>query len=679
MSSTAELEEGLWLQAVRQFDLIRKRPDFDNRVVIVWTRAELSEHLEEQISHYCLRRLGPDQVSIRFAVRANQRMDLRVSATAEDVDASDAGPADSGGLAADTQVLSVTVGTEALGFAIEPSESWSPFGRFDTVAAQTRPGVYLPAASSVVPRGELLVYRFHRGVLTLTRTRDRADADAPGAGPVTVHVDGRALVPGDDVTMTSDSSLDLVYEGRGGASALRLELTPAYSTDLFNGSVPNPLPGHQLLVPGPGSAVIAVDPPARTSRIKLAEFPIAATTVRRGDSGRLHAQVLICTGVDDRGAGWHVKIYRCLTAAHARIVRRILTTQADLAEEARIISHSPAIVEVRIAEIGVPTGAALETTVAPQPEHRDEPVDVDVLLASWFGIPSGPGVDCYAVALSPLLKTVTFPSVRDNPAPVLDQLAYLAPLARGLDDCHRAGVAHGDIKADNLCRRGPEDSSYILVDIDSVSRIDAAVPTHRTTWEYAAPTLLEQRFGPTGSDAVPIRTSDRFAFALLVVAAVADSRRRDELVVRRPQAKSVVDAVQTARQAVQSFWGPEWSRFAGVLAEGFDERKILDDNLRLAEWIERLASTGPGPGKRGAIGPPIPEAELVHPVELTRLHRAVQNHSKADVDEALRTELREMRLELARRAYRQYLAARLTALVGVTLLILFFFVVKVVF
>lgn len=650
MTTTEDLENKLWQQAMLRFDHAGSRPDLDSRVLIVWTRVEISKQLRSDIAESWRKRSKLAEVSIQFVVRPELSTELEVAAKRMDLDDRSADDEAVSGWDPRSHVLSVTSGNEELQYLIEPSQDWLPLGRIAPSEA-TGPGAFLPVTWATVPSGELLRYRFHRDELTILRNPVRTGATT-GSDAIEVLADGEPLGLRQEVTLVDGAVLELQYRGAEGRAALRLEFNHWNSADLADGFNPNPIPGLQLDITGPRNRVITVAPPSPDTEIRLREFPVFSHSRERQS---LPAAVLICTGLDRDNRSWHVKIYRCVTGAHARILRQFLTRQAELTATAARSSARPPMVEVYIADVATTPEDMVVTSFDPEPKpgaakprRPAGSVANDDVLASWFGIPEGPGADCYIVALSPLLEPVSFPYRRDNSAPVDRQLEYLEPLARALDASHQAGIAHGDIKSDHLCRRTTDDLSYILIDGDSVVRVDANPVTVRPTQAYAAPSLIALMHNLSAVDERPARTSDRFAFALLVVAAIADTERLADLIKQRPHVKGPVDDPKVAREVIRGFWDPEWWAFADVLADGLDSVKLRDDDYRLADWIARLRSTPAGGGSKV---PPVVEVEVVHRDELARIYTDLTGSHRAEIDAALVIALYRERRKLARRAY----------------------------
>ncbi|MEV6072034.1 hypothetical protein AB0L82_36310 [Nocardia sp. NPDC052001] len=668
MTIAQEYEEQLWARAVEEFRLAGSRPDLDSTSVVVWTRAEISDQLRTAIRESFRTQSGSDTMSLQFMVRPDLDRDLAVGLSpTRRVE---------GGVVAvpvwDSQshVLAVISEGREQHYLIVPSHSWQVLGRVSPTDPTVRTGAaLLPSRWDAVPRGALLSYRFHGGRLVLVRSHDRV-TDAPGVDKVEITVGGRLLAPGEESTLSAGEAIELSYAVAHGVAGVRLEFNHWRSVDLADGLVARPESDRTIDIAEQGQPVVTVRPPESGTPIRLRDFPVPSSD---GERHPLTARVLTCEGVDSDGTRVHVKIYRCVTSAHARFLRQILTEQARLTGVIAALSTVPAMVRVRIAEIGVAQqeqGATRIVRSTGDRPHRASPTADDELLTSWFGIDTGPGLDCYIVALSPYLTPIEFPAVRENQAPVVDQLVYLKPLAQGLDACHGLGIAHGDITVRHLCRRGGQDLSYILVDGDSVARTDADVSTVRTSLKYAAPSLLARMYDKSGTDPRLLRTSDRFAFALVVVAAVADLERLARLIGRRPDEFGVVDRPGAAAAVIGEFWDPEWAMFADVLARGLDEHRLSADDHLLAEWIQRLIDAKPIALEN--VSPRDEPSKLVYRAQLERIHADARNRHKSEVDEVVAAGLTREYRELAARAYWGYLSIWLGILVVVTGLALVF-------
>ena len=78
------------------------------------------------------------------------------------------------------------------------------------------------------------------------------------------------------------------------------------------------------------------------------------------------------------------------------------------------------------------------------------------------------------------------------PVPLKTTHDILGDLARGLQECHRNGIVHGDVKPDNIIYVESKDK-YNLIDFGSSRQLDPNTKTcliESTTYLYAAPEVM---------------------------------------------------------------------------------------------------------------------------------------------------------------------------------------------
>ncbi|UMG94622.1 serine/threonine-protein kinase [Nocardioides sp. TF02-7] len=179
--------------------------------------------------------------------------------------------------------------------------------------------------------------------------------------------------------------------------------------------------------------------------------------------------------------------------------------------------------------------------------------------------------------------------------PVRRALRLCAQLARGLDDAHRAGVLHRDVKPGNVLLAGTGDDEHAYLCDFGIALSDAA--SHRTqtgmvagTWAYLAPERT------LGDPAVP--ASDLYAVGCVLWTCLTG---------REPYTGSQVEmAIAHASAPVPQLPGDDEPVTAlnRVLARALakDPADRHPDGAALAADLERLAATAPDAVVEGPVG-----------------------------------------------------------------------------
>ncbi|MCX2949697.1 hypothetical protein [Lentzea sp. NEAU-D7] len=472
-------------------------------------------------------------------------------------------------------------------FLLEPAADWLPLVR--PAAGYDGVGLLLPQSLAGIPHGHLVDLCYRDGVLSARRAAERLD--------YVVSVDGVDLVA-DGAPVPASGEIRYVSRVGGEARALTYELVdwsdevpgPGGGADVLDGA-PHPAeyadPGH------PGTLLVQPPEPGTKAGGRRFPLPTGRDDVRVRD---VHVQVLHTTATHPGSAERsHVKIYRCATPQHAAYLRRHLATQAGLVRQANAVAgrageRAWAVAPIHLVAATPPpevlTTRAVPMTVAGGPEHR---------LSAWFGVPGQPQPDCFVLVASPLLDVVGWAGYEQlGKAPSGVQLAALTALAAGVDKLHDLGVAHCDIKPQNVCHHldAQGRSTYVLIDGDAITRSVGPVGELRFTPEYASTELIRaarQIRAPGARDTIDLTEHDRFGFVLVVLTALIGVDKVDAL-VRGEEGKRPVDSVSLVSDTLRDAWSPEWAKFTAQLTSAFQPGALLESSWTATAWLERLTA-----------------------------------------------------------------------------------------
>ncbi len=413
-------------------------------------------------------------------------------------------------------------------FLLEPGHDRIPLLRPATGYDGT--GLLLPQSLSDVPHGHLVDLSFTDGRVRAHRAPERAD--------YTVEVDG---IPLDADGVDLAESGELRFSARIGTGSRTL----AYELAGWNDAVPSPGAGADVLdgaphpteSADPGSpGALLVQPPAAGTKATTRRFPLPTgrSDVPVHD---VHVQVLYTTAVHPTSKeSSHIKIYRCATPQHAAYLRRHLATQAGLVRQANAVAGRPGERAWAVAPIHLVAATPPPDVLTARADPAAVRGNAENRLSAWFGVPDQPQPDCFVIVASPLLKPVGWAGHKQlGIAPSGTQLSALSALAAGVDQLHDLGVAHCDVKPQNVCHHldAAGRSLYVLVDGDAVTRIGGPAAALRFTPGYASAEVIRaaQRFRAPGHDVIDVREHDRFGFVLVVLTALIGIDKVDALLL----------------------------------------------------------------------------------------------------------------------------------------------------
>ncbi|GAA3883064.1 hypothetical protein GCM10022243_54600 [Saccharothrix violaceirubra] len=552
-------------------------------------------------------------------------------------------------------------------FLLEPGRDWLPLLR--PAAGYDGTGLLLPQALSDVPHGHLVDLSFAGGVLRARRASERPD--------YAVSVNGTNLVPEGAAIPESGEVLFASLTGSG-SRALTYELlawsdevpSPGTGADVLDGA-PHPTESADPANPG----ALLVQPPAAGTKSAARRFPLP-TGRTDAPVHDLHVQVLYTTathpGSSDRS---HVKIYRCATPQHAAYLRRHLATQAGLVRQANAVAGRPGERTWSVAPIHLVAVTPAPQVLTARADPSSVTTNAENRLSAWFGVPDQPQPDCFVIVASPLLEPVGWAGHEQlGTAPSGGQLSALAALAAGVDHLHFLGVAHCDIKPQNVCHHLDAQGRgvYVLVDGDAITRTGGPVAALRFTPEYASAEVIRaaQRVRAPGREVIDVREHDRFGFVLVVLTALVGIDKVDAL-LRGAYGKRPVDSISMVEEAVADLWSTRWDRFTEELIRPLRPGTLLDDEWSAKAWLDRLSALWSPEQEQRVV-----EADRVavgtYGREVTAIRTGVQDERApawAEWRAELVNRIRAHQQLVARRVYRNWLWAGRVAF-GVCVLLL---------
>lgn len=498
-------------------------------------------------------------------------------ATAEAQDADTTDPEDP---EADLMVLDMRYRRFRFVHRFSPADGWVPLSRGTATA-----GFRFPPDAVAIPQAPLVELRNIDGMLAVRRT--------DGERRYVVSVNGTRVPPGDRRGIrTKPAGTFTIREATGGAVAeIGYELHDRFA-ELRSDGASDPGDGAEIdawIVARTFTQHLRIAAPAADPRADLRAFPVTDKDNRRR---RLSVRVVYtaATSGDNADQRWHVKMYRCETPQDATALRRHLSRQAINIEQANTAAGGSnrrppwVIAPVHILSLSRPERTP-DTNLADTGTALAE--GVDARLGGWFGAPDQPQADSCVLVASPMLQHNPWPdSAFREEAPGVSTLSRLAVLAKGLDECHTLGFAHGDIKSDNVCRiiDPNQKQGYVLIDGDSILPATCDPEDTRLTEPYVSAAVRRQR---AAGRPVDLRGHDRWCFALVVIAAVAGPERMVGLLAEVDD-KRIVDDRDRLTDALVNGWPPRWEAFATELAAPFGPDVVADPAWSLAGWVEDL-------------------------------------------------------------------------------------------
>lgn len=218
------------------------------------------------------------------------------------------------------------------------------------------------------------------------------------------------------------------------------------------------------------------------------------------------------------------KTYECVTAEDAALLADHFSRQQ------RLVRAVNAAVRAANTEKGVARNGLEETIVQRGTTPRYDMTEVLQRVApntsaETITEPGDPRVqaDHRVFVRTPLLRSFSWETGR------VSRLAEFLPMARALDELHRLGAAHGDVKPQNTCfaQAMPANSQIsirwaVLVDTEGLAQPNADLPsTGLHTPRFTHPAFRASHEWPPTID--HLIANDRTGFAAVVVAAVLGS------------------------------------------------------------------------------------------------------------------------------------------------------------
>jgi hypothetical protein len=559
----------------------------------------------------------------------------------------------------DVRLLVVTAGNSTrLEFTLKPSAGWVSLFRPDDRHG-VQGGFRLPAELVNVPHGRVVELNNSAGNLVVRRSAQRPE--------YAVTINGKAVVAGNASGIRVGPAGTIVFTrtADGESAELRYSLLDWKPAALgTTASTVERSDRHPCVISAGGTDQrVEILPPEAGSRADSRPFLVtgAATAVERVD-----AQVLYTTAVAAGGdePEWHVKIYRCATPQLADLLRGLLSEQAT-----------------RIAQVNGAVGGSSRTppwAIAPvhlvrQSSHVRAPLATDMnvdagvpassgdnRLSEWFGLTGRPQPDCFVVVASPLLHLVQWPAGRyRDDAPGVSRLESLEKLGAGLDKAHDAGIAHGDVKPDNVCLAvlDGQPAGFVFVDGDSVLPVICPADFVRPTKTF---TSSEFRSKLVAGGPVNLRTHDRFGFALVVLAAVVGPEVLDNWLGQSPGTGRIIDSHDRVLAALNEIrWPRRWKKLRIELAEPFRSDALVDWSAR--QWVRNLieirdtplacAHDSCPPDRCEEAEPPPKPGVYAHHIREIRRRTAEVMHNPADWQARVIEHVRAEQKTLARKEF----------------------------
>jgi hypothetical protein len=253
-------------------------------------------------------------------------------------------------------------------------------------------------------------------------------------------------------------------------------------------------------------------------------------------------------------------------------------------------------------------------------------------LPTWFA----ENLDVAArtlLAISPEVDRIEW---EDPDSPATEHLREFRNIAAGLDELHRCGTAHCDVRPDHVYRV-PGASEYVLIDADAAMRMDPPPMAVRNAGPFAHRSIREWdrrlRDGETGLalDAGAMRANDRFGLALCVLTAVGGRAWvRDTLLWTDeldPNPIRRADRRGDVRDALRRRWSysrQDWSPLIEALVAPFGlESEIESRSWSAVAWLDEVIEAEARCAARRPDGP-LPRADALLTARYARKLRAVR-------------------------------------------------------
>ncbi|GAA3398208.1 hypothetical protein [Cryptosporangium minutisporangium] len=312
---------------------------------------------------------------------------------------------------------------------------------------------------------------------------------------------------------------------------------------------------------------------------------------------------------------WFVKAYWCATPVEAHwLMRHFKQQSSDVLDANTTLNGTALRPPWAVAPVWVVPALTHQSVQQVATTHLGADAEgifetSDARLWSWFGRDDNPQPEnCFLVLTRYLPEPMPF--IEAGAVPRTDRLQELEAVARGIDACHQAGIAHCDIKPDNVRSYSVGAvESFVLIDADAVLRLDSRPQDIRLTLPYTHPELAAAIRACRPITPEVLKAHDRYGFALVALGAVAGTATADAVIGRAARDPSPITGDEI-RVMLRSAWGTEWDGVIDPLVQPFDEPFDEYGNWSAEQWISDVLNGQTTPGTPSlATGPPPPPVD----------------------------------------------------------------------